>query len=141
MGHPQGHRDPGPFHFIFRHSQEVAGGDVVVEDHQYGGDRAVVVQGTVGGVVAQVGGDAGRHGGGPHRPPLPLQEEGPFFSLPPQYAEGVGAHRVQPVVVAEEPGGPPCRVELRQLAALAARLIRQHGQKPVDGLGVVQVAQ
>ena len=57
VGHSQGHPDLGPPHFICRHPQEVAGGQVVVEDHQDGGNYSVVVQGPVGGVVAQVGGD------------------------------------------------------------------------------------
>ena len=41
----------------------------------------------------------------------------------------------------KQAGGPPGRVELYHLAALATRLIRQHRQEPVDGLGVLQVAQ
>ncbi len=101
----------------------------------------MVVQGPVGGVVAQVGRDAGRHRNRPHRPPLPLQEEGRHLPLASQHAEGVGPHRVEAVVVPEEAGRPPGRVELYHLAALATRLIRQHGQEPVNGLGVFQVAQ
>ena len=119
----------------------MAGCQVVVEDHKHQGNDAVVVQGPAGGVVAQVGRDAGRHRNQPHRPPLPLQEEGLLLAVPFQQTEGVGAHRVKAVVVGEEPGGPPCRVELYHLAALATRLIRQHRQEPVDGLGVLQVAQ
>ena len=43
------------------------------------------------GVVMQIGGDAGRHGDGPHGPALPLQEEGPRAPTPAEHTEGVGA--------------------------------------------------
>ena len=43
--------------------------------------------------------------------------------------------------MAEEAGGPPGRVELGYLPTLRPGLICQHRQEPVDGLGVLQVAQ
>ena len=43
--------------------------------------------------------------------------------------------------MAEEAGGPPGRVKLHGLPTLRPGLICQHCQEPVDGLGVVQVAQ
>ena len=47
----QGKSGPRPVHLLPRHAQEVGGRDVVVEDDQDGGLRAVVVGGAVGGVV------------------------------------------------------------------------------------------
>ena len=35
VGHPQWHPDPGPPHLLVGNPQEVAGGDVIVEDHQH----------------------------------------------------------------------------------------------------------
>ena len=67
---------PGPPHIGLGNPQEVAGGDVVVEDHQGQGHNAVVVQGTAGGVVTQVGSDAGHHRDRAVRPALPFQEKG-----------------------------------------------------------------
>ena len=90
-----------------RYPQEMAGCQIVIEDHQNGGLDAVVVQGPVGGVGAQVGRDAGRHRNRPQYPPLPLQEEGPHLPRALQDVEGVGVHRVEAVVMAEEAGRPP----------------------------------
>ena len=52
--------------------------------------RPVVVGGALGGVVAQVGGDAVRHRRRAHGAVLPFQEEGPGVVAPPQHPEGVG---------------------------------------------------
>ena len=84
---------------------------------------------------------AGRHRDRPHRPPLPLQEEGPLLPLALQDAEGVGPHRVEAVVMAEKAGRPPGRVKVHGLPTLRPGLICQHRQEPVDGLGVFLVAQ
>ena len=90
MGDPQGHPDNGAVHLLPSHPQEVGLGQVVVEDGQDGGLGAVIIGGPVAGVVAQVGSEVGRHGGGPHRPALPLQEEGTCSGTLSQDAEGVG---------------------------------------------------
>ena len=67
VGRPQGHPHPGPLHLVARHPQEVADCKFVVEGHQHQGNDAVVVQGPAGGVIAQVGGDAGGHRDRAHR--------------------------------------------------------------------------
>ena len=67
----------GAFHLPLRQAQEMAGGDVVVEDHQDVGADSLVVGGPGSEVVAQVGGQALGHGGGSDGAALPLQEEGP----------------------------------------------------------------
>ena len=77
MGDQQGKGGPRADHLLGRHAQEVGDGDVFVEDHQDGGLLAVVVDGPVGGVVAQVGGEPGGDRHGADGPALPLQEEGP----------------------------------------------------------------
>ena len=45
MGDPQGHFDPRAVRLLPRHTQEVARGELVFEDHEDGGTRAVVVGG------------------------------------------------------------------------------------------------
>ena len=61
-GRPTGDRHAGPRCLPPGYFQEVGGGDVVVEDDQDGGPDPVVVGGPVRRVVAQVGGEALRHG-------------------------------------------------------------------------------
>ena len=119
VGHPQRHFDSGPVHLLLRQPEEVGGGDVAVEDHQDGGAYAVVVGGAVGGVVAQVGGQALGHGCGPDGPALPLQKEGPADGTPAQDAEGVGVDGAQGAVVPEMTGGPVGRVQMAYLPSPA----------------------
>ena len=76
------------------------------------GLTAVVVGGPGSGVVAQVGGDAGGHGGRSHGPALPLQEEGPGVAASTDNAEGVGMDGMQPALVTEVARGLAGRVQL-----------------------------
>ena len=103
--------------------------------------RAVVVQGAVRRVVSQVGGQPRRHGDGPHRPPLPLQEEEQSLASPAQDTEGVGQHGVQPSFVAEVARRPPGRVELHNLPVCRAGLCCQGDEEPVHRAGVLDVAE
>ena len=64
MRDPEGHGDSLGPHLLPRHPQEVGLCALVVEDGQDGGPDSVVVQGPVGLVVAQIGSEAVRHGGG-----------------------------------------------------------------------------
>ena len=88
VGDQQGRGHPRPAHLFDRHAQEVGGRDVVVENDQDGGLRAVVVGGAMGVVVAQVRGQPRRHRDGAHGAALPLQEEGPCVPALAQDAEG-----------------------------------------------------
>ncbi len=101
----------------------------------------MVAQGAVGVVAAQAGGDAGRHGDRAHGAPLSLQKEGPLVAAGPDDAEGVGPHRLEDPIVAEEAGRPPGRVEPSVPPVPGAGLRRQRRQEAVRRLGVLQVAQ
>ena len=141
VGDPQGDRDPLGPHLLPRHAQEVGLGDLVVEDDQDGGPCSVVVDGPVRRVVAQIGREAVRHGGGPHGAALPLQEEGPLGPALAQDAEGVGVDGAHPVVVPEVAGGPPERIELDDLPPQQGGLRGERGQEAVDGGGVLDVPE
>ena len=141
VGGQQGDGGPKTVHLLLRDSQEVGLCDVVVEDDQDDGRRAVVVDGPVGRVVAQVWGESRRHGDRPHRPPLPLQEEGPCGLPAPEHPEGVGVHRAPPAEVAEVAGRPSGRVELVDLPAQVAGLAGEGRREAVDGGGVLHVAE
>ena len=143
VGDPQGDPHPGAFHLVFGQRQEVVGGDAVVaKTSRTAGGSAVVVGGPGGGVVAQVGGQADRHGSGPDGAALPLQEEGPGDGATAQQAEGVGMDRARPSPVAEMPRRPVGRVQLdATLPAQGAGLAGQGRDEGVDGGGVVDVSQ
>ena len=141
MGDQQGKGGPRPHHLLKRHAQEVGGRQVFVEDDQDGGACAVVVGGSMGGVVAQVGREPGGHRAGAHGAALPLQEEGPGRLAPAQHAEGVGVDRAHPAEVPEVAGRSDGRVELVDLPAQVAGLGRQGRYEAVDGGGVLHVAQ
>ena len=89
----------------------------------------VVVGGPAGGVVAQVGGEAGGHRDRAHGTSLPLKEEGPSIVATAQDPEGVGLDPVKPSAVLEVPRRPSGRVELqdlqRQIPSLAASAARK----------------
>ena len=128
-------------HPLPRHPQEVDGGDVVAEDDEDGGPCAVVVVGPGGGVVAQVGSEPGRHGRWAHGAALPLQEEGPRRGVPAQDAEGVGVDGAQLFPMAEVPGGPHGRVELRRFPAQGTRLLCQGRNEVVDRRRVIEIPE
>ena len=81
----------------------------------------VVVDRVHGRVVAQVGSKACRHGSGPNRPALPLQEEGPSCLSLAQDTEGVGVDGAKFVVVPEVSGRPSCW----QLQCLALKVAKR----------------
>ena len=141
VGDPQGQPDAGTIHLPSRDAQEVAGGELVLEDDQHVGADAMVVGGALRGVVAEVGGEAGGHRGGPHRAALPLEKERPALAVTAQDAEGVRVNRVQDAALAEVARRAVRRFELRHIPALAASLLRQRGDETAHGLGVVEVAQ
>lgn len=141
VGYPKGNVHVGPSHRIQRQSQKMAGGDVIVEDHQNGGLNPVIVGGPLGVVLAQVGSQPGRYRSGPHRPSFPLQEEGPSDSALAQNTEGVGVNGTMPVAVSEVPGGAVGRVQLHDLPPAGTGLACQGGDEPMDGGGVLDVAE
>ena len=136
MRDPQRQVDASADKLGARHAQEVVGGQFVVEDHEDVGPGAVVVRGALRGVVAQVGGEAGGHRRGMHRPALPLKEEGPALSSQSYDSEGVGLDGVEPVMVGEVARGAAGRVELDDLGAGGAGLRGQCGEEAMHGLRV-----
>ena len=147
MGDPQGHLDAGALHLGFRDAQEVRGRQFLLEDDEDSGLDAVVVGGTVGVEVTEVGGEPGGHRCGADGAALPLEEEGPDAAFVAQEAEGVGVDRARAArtggqaAVSEVPGRAVGRVELHHLPVPGAGLAGEGGDEGVDGGGVVQVPQ
>ena len=82
-------------------AEEVGRGHGFLEHDQHRRRGAMVCDGAFGGVVPQVGSEAGGHRGGVERAPLPFEEERPFLTAAPQDAEGVGVDRAQRPAMAE----------------------------------------
>ena len=119
----------------------MGGCGLVLEDDQDVGADAVVVDGPVRCVVAQVRCEALGHRHRPHGAALPLQKEGPGDAVLAQHAEGVGVDGAAAVAVPEVPGGPPGRVELDYFPAGEGRLLRQGRHEGVDGGRVLDVPE
>ena len=121
--------------------RKCAGAQGIVEDDENEGHNAVVVQGLLGRVVAQVGRETSRHGGGIHGPPLPLQEEGvgPFPGL--RHTEPVGMNGAKPPSVPEVAGGVMGRADLQDPeAGVPLGLSGQRRHEVVYPLGVLDGA-